>query len=255
MSAEICFGAVCHERLSPARNAFAYSAYFLRLPLSRLDELARPIFSVNRFNLFAFHFRDHGAHDGSHPLPWLRALLAQEGVVADGEAYLHTMPRLLGFVFNPVSFWHCHDAQGGLRAVLCEVHNTFGEWHNYLVTREDGAPIVADDTLWARKVFHVSPFLPLRGRYRFRFAQHGAVHSAIHSAAIDYWEEGVEILTTRLSGRATPLTTANLLRAFFRYPLMTLVVVARIHKQALRLWWKRVPFFSKPLPPVEETTR
>jgi DUF1365 family protein len=251
VSAEICFGAVRHARSAPARHEFSYPAYFLRLPLSRLDQLARPLFGVNRFNLLAFHFRDHGARDGSHPLPWLRELLAREGVSAEGEVYLHTMPRVLGFVFNPVSFWHCHDVDGRLRAVLCEVHNTFGEWHNYLVMREDGGPIGADGALWARKVFHVSPFLPLRGSYRFRFTHHGAVHTA----AVDYWEDGVEVLSTCLGGRAVPLSSTSLLRAFFHYPLMTLAVLARIHVQALRLWWKRVPFLSKPSPPVEETTR
>lgn len=249
--AEICFGAVRHRRAAPVRNDFIYRTYFLRLPLSRLAEVSGALFGVNRFNLLSFHFRDHGARDGSHPLPWLRAILAREGVLADGEVYLHAMPRVLGFVFNPVSFWHCHDAEGRLRAVLCEVHNTFGERHNYLALREDGGPIAADDALWARKVFHVSPFLPVRGRYRFRFATHGSVHIA----AIDYFEDGVEMLTTSLGGRAVPVTNASVALAFFRYPLMTFAVVARIHVQALRLWWKRVPFFRKPSLPVEETTR
>ena len=162
-------------------------------------------------------------------------------------------PRMLGYVFNPVSFWYCHDRAGDLVAVLAEVNNTFGERHNYLVAHADGRPIRAGETLDARKVFHVSPFMAVQGHYRFRF--HARPGDPRILARIDHADAGGDLLHTAISGRVLPLTAPRLARAFFGYPWMTLGVMARIHWQALRLWLKRVPFFSKPQPPFEETTR
>jgi DUF1365 family protein len=134
--------------------------------------------------------------------------------------------------------------------VLCEVNNTFGERHNYIVAHADGRPIGSSDSLWARKVFHVSPFFPVRGDYRFRFVRRGK----FRAVAIDYYDGGQLMLTTRVAGRAQPLSEAALLAALLRFPLMTLGVVARIHWQALRLALRRVTVFRKPQPPLEETT-
>jgi DUF1365 family protein len=241
-----------HRRLRPAKHGFSYPVYFLAIPLSRIDALAGPLFGVNRWNVFGFHFRDHGARDGSHPLPWVRALLAREGIAsADGEVWLQAFPRVLGYVFNPVSFWYCHDHAGALRAIVAEVNNTFGERHAYLLAHADERPIRPGEELSARKVFHVSPFFDVRGGYRFRFRL-GDDRSL---ARIDYHDEAGDLLHTSVSGLAEPLGTRTLLRAFFGYPLMTSGVVARIHWQALRLWLKRVPFFSKPIPPTEQVTR
>jgi DUF1365 family protein len=226
--------------------------FFLQAPLSALEALRGPLFSLDRWNLFSLHRSDHGPRDGGDLEPWIRALLASEGVTAaDGEIVLQAFPRVLGYVFNPVSFWLCHDREGGLRAVLAEVNNTFGERHNYLVAHPDGQPIRPGDTLEARKVFHVSPFFPVQGRYRFRFAG----GSRFSAAFIDYDDAEGPVLRTSISGRAAPLETRGLLRAFFGYPAFTLGVVARIHWQALKLWWKGVPFFRKPSPPLVETTR
>lgn len=252
-SAQILFGSVMHRRLRPAQHRFTYPVFALLLPLDRLDEAEAPFFSVNRPNLFSFRFEDHGARDGSHPLPWIRALLAREGIAADGEVWLQCFPRTLGYVFNPVSFWYCHDRDGRLAAVLAEVNNTFGERHNYLVAHADGRPIRDGEALEARKVFHVSPFMAVQGHYRFRF--HARPGDPRRLARIDHADAEGDLLHTAISGRAVPLTAARLARAFFGYPWMTLGVMARIHWQALRLWLKRVPFFSKPQPPLEETTR
>lgn len=246
------FGRVMHRRLRPAAHAFVYPVFFLSIPLSRIDALENRWFGVNRWNLFGFHFSDHGARDGSHPLEWIRALLAREGLsVADGEVWLQTFPRVLGYVFNPVSFWFCHDRAGALRAILCEVSNTFGERHQYLLAHPDGRPMRWNETLAARKVFHVSPFFEVRGGYRFRFLAGGDRSLA----RIDYHDEGGDLLHTSVSGEAVDYGPRALLRAFFAHPWMTAGVMARIHWQALRLWLKRVPFFSKPAPPVQQVTR
>jgi len=258
-AAQLCFGQVRHKRLRPAANAFAYATYYLRLPLRTMGEgdFGCALFSRNRFNLLSFRDADHG--DGSGQLlAWIDALLRREGVLdADGEIWLQTMPRVLGFVFNPVSFWFCHRADGALRAVLCDVRNTFGERHFYLL--DTGADIANGAELRARKVFHVSPFCQVEGSYRFRFTRvlrikDGAAHDT-SVACIDYDDAAGPLLLTSLSGSAAPINASTAARAFFGYPLMTAGVVLRIHLQAARLWLRRVPFFSKPEPPTQEVSR
>jgi DUF1365 family protein len=224
----------------------------MRLPLSRLERIRSPLFSVNRWNLFSFHYCDHGARDGSPPEPWIRQLLAREGVeTADGEVVLQMFPRVLGYVFNPVSFWLCHDRDGGLRAIVCEVNNTFGEHHNYLLVRADGGLIRPDDVLETRKVFHVSPFCEVSGKYAFRFRS----EKQACNVNIDYDDSDGRLLLTAIWGRASAFNLGGLLKAFFFYPWMTVGVMARIHWQALKLWIGGVPYVPKPLPPQQETTR
>jgi DUF1365 family protein len=247
-------GEIAHTRHRPRRNAFRYPAFCLRLPLSQLDRLESLGIAHNRRAALAFHDADHGPRDGSALLPWIRALLAAEGVAADGEVVLHAFPRLSGYVFNPVSFWVCHDREGAVRAVLCEVRNTFGEHHNYLLAHPDGRPLASGETLTAAKVFHVSPFCEVKGRYAFRF--HFGAERWL--ARIDYFDDDGEpqpLLETRIGGRATPLDrdAARRLRGDYRF--FTLGVIALIHWQAAKLWVKRMRFFSKPQPPQRATTR
>jgi DUF1365 family protein len=247
-------GEIVHRRRVPARHAFSYPAFCLRLPLSGLDRLAGTGIAYNAPGWVSFHDRDHGPRDGTALAPWIRGLLAGEGLAADGEIVLHAFPRMLGYVFNPVSFWVCHDADGTVRAVLCEVRNTFGEQHNYLLAHPDGRALASGETLTARKVFHVSPFCEIRGSYRFRFN----FDPARWLARIDYHDadgDSDALLETWISGIAEPAAPGAARRLLSRYPLFTLGVVGRIHWQALRLWAKRVPFFSKPHPPAEATTR
>jgi DUF1365 family protein len=175
--------------------------------------------------------------------------LCSEGITdADGEVWLHCYPRVLGFTFKPVSFWYCHRTDGSLRVVVVEVNNTFGERHCYLLD----APRYGQE-LRASKVFHVSPFCPVEGGYRFRF-----LFSADRSrtvARIDYDDQNGPLIETSVSGNLLPLNARTVRRAVWGYPAMTLAVVARIHWQALKLWLKRVPFFRKPNPPARLTTR
>ena len=248
---QLCFGQVRHMRLRPVRHGFRYGMYFIRLPLRSLGEdgFGCRFFSRNRRNLLSFHDGDHG-EAGQPLLQWIDGLLAAQGVHdADGEVWLQTMPRVLGYVFNPVSFWFCHRRDGALRAIVADVHNTFGERHCYLL--ETGDAIGPAEELAARKIFHVSPFCEVQGGYRFRFFS-GRERTL---ACIDYDDGFGPLLETSLSGRATVLDDRNAVRAFFTYPLMTFGVVARIHWQALKLWLRRVPFFSKPVPPEQKVSR
>jgi DUF1365 family protein len=265
---QLCAGEVRHRRLRPVQNAFHYGVFYLRVPVRSLlggsgngngAGAAAPAlrwFSLNRFNLLSFHDADHGDCAGGVPLhAWIEAQLERHGAHdADGEIWLQTMPRVLGYLFNPVSFWFCHGADGSLRAVLCDVRNTFGERHLYML--RTGAAIANGATLCADKAFHVSPFLPLRGGYRFRFVR--ALREGQgerHLACIDYSDDGELTLSTSISGTAQPLSDSAVLRACLAHPLLTLGVMARIHWQALRLWCKRAPFFSKPPAPSEEPSK
>jgi DUF1365 family protein len=244
-------GTVRHRRLRPAEHAFAYPTYFLMLPMRSLRSApgaACAALRRNRFGLMSFHDCDHG--DGRpDALAWLDELLAAEGVQgATGEVWLHTYPRVLGYVFKPVSFWYCHRADGSLAAVVAEVNNTFGERHCYLLT---GPELAFGRELVARKVFHVSPFCQVQGRYRFRFMR--TPERTV--ARVDHDDDEGALLQTSVSGELQPLTHQSVRAAFFGMPMMTLGVIGRIHWQALRLWLKRVPFQSKPQPPQAFTSR
>lgn len=247
----IGFGQVRHTRHRPQRNAFAYPTYFLMLPMRSLRAHGSGDLARNRRAALAFHDRDHG-EGGDDALTWMDRLLVQHGITdATGEVWLHTYPRVLGYSFKPVSFWHCHRADGSLRAVVAEVNNTFGERHCYLLENPRyGVPCTAD------KVFHVSPFCPVRGQYRFVFMRTLREGQALSVARIDYHDEagGPVLIGTSVSGTLQALTAASAARALWQHPAMTLGVIARIHWQALRLWFKRTPFFRQPAPPADFVT-
>jgi uncharacterized protein len=240
-------GTVRHLRLRPASHGFDYRTYFLLLPLRRLRAQPDAALARNRFGLIAFHDRDHG-DGGDDCLAWLEAQLAAAGIRdADGEVWLQTYPRVLGYVFKPVSFWYCHRADNSLAAIVAEVNNTFGERHCYLLS--DAVEFGRE--LRAQKMLHVSPFCRVEGQYRFRFAR----TDQRVVARVDHDDAQGPLLITSVSGELAPATAARQWRAFFGQPLMTLFVIARIHWQALRLFAKRVPFVAKPPAPVQALTR
>ncbi len=242
-------GQVRHVRLRPVRHAFAYRTAFLLLPMRRLREQDCSALRRNRWGLVSFHDSDHGC-GGSDALAWLENLLHGEGITdADGEVWLHTYPRVLGYVFKPVSFWYCHRRDESLAAIVVEVNNTFGERHCYLLA---GPGLAFGQELAATKVFHVSPFCRTEGRYRFRFlrtAGDAASHPNRTVVRIEHDDAEGPLLQASVSGRLEALTATGLRRAFGGAPLLTLGVIARIHWQALKLWLKRVPFISKPQAP------
>jgi DUF1365 family protein len=258
----LAFGWVRHRRARPRPNAFAYRAFFLRVPVHALDGRAAGswLLGVNRPGLLSFHEADHGPREAAarvdaaarSPLrAWIDGLLASAGLRADGEIWLHTFPRMLGYGFLPVSFWFCHRADGACIAVLAEVNNTFGERHSYLLAAPDGSPLPRGAELHARKCFHVSPFCPTEGGYRFRFLDAGRRTVA----RIDYDDADGLLLATSLSGTIAEATPGACVRALLAYPLFTAGVIARIHWQALKLWLKRVPIVRKPAPPTLAVSR
>ncbi|MDX1442145.1 MAG: DUF1365 domain-containing protein [Gammaproteobacteria bacterium] len=244
---------VMHMRLIPKRYRFVYRVFSLLVDIDRLGELATRmrLFSVGGFNLFSFHPKDHGPADGGDLRHWAVTLLARKGIGLDGgKIELLCFPRVLGFVFNPLSLWFCHHRDGSLRAVIYEVRNTFGEKHHYLVAEPDGSALREGTVYSVKKQFHVSPFIGMGMEYRFTIAAPGQQMRVL----IDEYEEGERMLVATLSGHRVPLTDMQLLRAFFAVPLMTIKVVAMIHWQALKLWLRGARFHRKPEPPAHEVT-
>jgi len=257
-------GQVRHVRLRPARHAFDYSAYFLMLPMRRLQALARSdskndksnqtALSINRAGLLSFFDTDHG--DGRQPenggaLAWIEELLVSENIHdAKGEIWLQTFPRVLGYTFKPVSFWYCHRSDNTLAAILAEVHNTFGERHCYLLPEPKFG-----HTEHANKIFHVSPFCDVKGQYEFRFMRTFQADADRVVARVDHGDDNGPLIQTSISGVLLPATREEIRRTFWRYPLFTFAVMLRIHWQALLLWLKRVPFLTKPEPPSQLVSR
>ena len=254
-------GVVRHARLRPALNVFSYPTYFLMLPMRAMQDphsaAANSPLARNRRAGLSFFDCDHG--DGRHPnqggaLAWIDELLCSEGITdATGEVWLHCYPRVLGYTFKPVSFWYCHRAPGdggALRAIVVEVNNTFGERHCYLLDRP-GFGVEQR----AAKVFHVSPFCPVEGQYRFRFMR--TIRAGVEKtvARIDFDDAQGPVLQTSVSGTLFPISKTLVRTAMWRYPVMTLGVIFHIHLQAARLWRKRVTFFRKPVPPESLVSR
>lgn len=243
-------GQTWHGRRGDTANAFRYSVDYVLC-----DAEARPrapaLFSRNGRNVAALNDADHGGPPGQgRGADWVREVMAAHGIALTGRVDLLAQPRMWGHVFNPVAFWLCHDDADVLRLVIAEVTNTYGDRHSYLCHHDDLSPITPDRDLTARKIMHVSPFQPVEGGYTFRFD----ITDRRIAIRIDF-STGNGGLVATLTGDRKPLTTAGLLAAALRRPLGSRRVLALIHWQALVLWWKGVPFRSRPEAPAHEVSR
>lgn len=242
-------GETFHGRKGAVENSFRYGVDYVLLDPETAQGPA--LFSRNRGNLTSLWDKDHGGPPGQGAgVSWVRQVLAAHGLPGADKIQLLAQPRVLGHVFNPVSFWLCHDAVGDLRVVIAEVTNTFHHRHSYLCHRDDHAPITRDDVMTAKKILYVSPFQPVAGGYAFRFD----ITPARMGIWIDYSAGDGGLLAT-LVGKRAPLTNLAILAAGLRRPLGSRRVLALIHWQALKLWWKGIGFSSPPKPPVDEVTR
>ena len=245
-------GETFHGRKGALENAFRYGVDYLCLDAEG-DPATPVLFSRNRANLTSLRDGDHGGPPGQgRGAAWVREVLARHGLaeVTDGRLLLLAQPRVLGHVFNPVSFWLAHDAAGALRVVIPEVTNTYGDRHSYLCHHDDLRPITRHETLGARKIFHVSPFQTVEGEYSFRFD----IRDDRLGIWIDYRAGNGGLLAT-LTGRREPLTNRSILAATLRRPFGSRRVLGLIHWQALKLWWKGAAFHSRPEPPAQEVSR
>ena len=224
---------VFHRRLAPKRHEFLYRAFYFLIDLDELGELARSLrlFRVNRPGLYSFHDADHICHGAATTRENILRYLVEQGITAPvGRILLLTLPRVLGYVFNPVSVFFCLDPEGKPLAAVAEVGNTFGEWKPYLL------PPAADGTFHAREVkhFYVSPFSDLDLEFNFRLDLPGERLRVL----IDDYRGGEKELLSTLTGDRFPLTDANLLRFTLKYPLLTVKVILGIHWEAFRIWLK-----------------
>ncbi len=241
-------GETFHGRKGAVSNSFRYTVDYVML---EPDHAIGPrLFSRNRGNLTAVHDKDHGGAPGQgRGTAWVREVLANHGLPAPARIELVAQPRVIGHVFNPVSFWLAYDGAGDLRTAIAEVTNTYGDRHSYLAYRPDHGPIRSDDTLQAQKIFYVSPFQPVEGGYRFRFD----IRPDRIGIWIDYTQKDGG-LYTNLIGSRVPLTNAAILRACLRRPFGSRRVLALIHWQALKLALKGVAFRRRPVPPAKDVT-
>jgi DUF1365 family protein len=244
MRSAIYAGAVVHERLRPQRHRLSYRVFSLLLDLAEIDSLSTKLrlFSRGRFNLFAFHDADHGDRSGEPLEAQVRRLLAEGGIeTRGGPIRLLAYPRMLGYVFNPLSVYFCYDPGNRLRATLYEVSNTFGERHSYLIPVQDSASI---EQVTAKRLY-VSPFNGVDGEYRFRIRPPGDDVTV----GILYRDASGPLLKAHFHGGRCKIDDRTLASLALSHPALTLKVTLGIHLEALRLWQKRVPLHPKPAAP------
>lgn len=245
MRSAVYVGHVVHERLRPRRHRLSYRVFSLLLDLSELDSLTAELrlFSRGRFNLFSFHDSDHGDRSGGAIETHVRGLLAGSGIdTLGGPIRLLAYPRVLGYVFNPLSVYFCHDPGERLRAVLYEVTNTFGERHSYLLPVAVEVGPIEQSTA---KRLYVSPFNGPHGDYRFRIRP----PAGDVTVGILYRDAQGPLLKAHFHGERRPLDDRTLAWLALTHPAMTLKVIGGIHLEALRLWLKRVPVQRRPAAP------
>jgi DUF1365 family protein len=243
-------GSVMHHRSRPREHRLRYSIFYMLLDLDEIDALAGKLrlFSHNRFNLFSFHDQDHGEGKTTSPRDRIERHLREAGIETGGPIRLLTMPRILGYVFNPLSVYFCHREDNSLSAIFYEVNNTFGERHNYLipVAPEAKAPIRQE----SRKSFYVSPFMSTDMVYSFSVVPPG---KDLVVSVIGRDTEG-PLIVAKLAAKRRELTDTTLARAFCAYPLLTLKVIAGIYWEALLIWLKGIRLQHRPSPPDQSVT-
>ncbi len=251
LASGLYLGQVGHSRTRPAKHSLRYGVFMLLLDLDEAPSLAKALrwFSLGRFNLTSFNARDYG--DGSvEPLrSQVERRLDEAGLSIDGGPIrLLCLPRVLGYVFNPISVYFCHRPDGALHAILYEVSSTFGERHSYLIPAEPGAD--GDIRQSVEKRLHVSPFMEMGLRYAIRVTPPGLrVRIAIEVSD----GEGT-ILNASFIGARRDLTDAQLLRAWATHPLLTLKVIAAIHWEAVKILLKGVRLRAGPPAPAYPVT-
>jgi len=249
-------GHVVHKRSKVAENHFRYPIYYVGVDLDELDELDKTLkhFGHNRRARMSVYDADHGARDGSPLKPWIEDVVRRAGITEPvGRVMLLTFPRVLGFKFWPVSFWYIYSVDDTPLAVMAEVQNTFRDHHDYLL-HNGGEPFDWHALPESTKAFYVSPFIRVEDmRYRFHFSEPGE-----HLSATIYDHETAEgvlgdlVLTASIALDAEPLTDAAIRSAVRRLGPISARALILIHWQALKLFFKRVPFFAHTPPPAEE---
>ena len=242
-------GPVMHQRMRPVTHRFSYSVFSILIDLDDLDRIDHlsPFFSVNRFNLMSVNERDHGPRDGSSLAAHARALFRDAGLdCSNGTIRLLCYPRILGYVFDPLSVYFAYDDRGQLVGLLYEVRNTFGEHHTYVAPLKPGERSEAGIRQESAKRFFVSPFNPVEMAYRFR------VHPPDETVGVRILvtEQEQPIMAASFHGDYLPFSTRSLLHLCLTIPFLTLKIIGAIHIEALKLWVKGLRLRARPAPPA-----
>jgi DUF1365 family protein len=248
VAAALYVGTVMHQRMKPFGHRFNYRVFSLMIDLDRLGEADRlsSLFSVNKRNLVTFHERDHSGEDGIGLRSYADQLLSNAGVgERASRIVLVCYPRILGYVFNPISVYYAYDCDDRMIAMIYEVRNTFRERHTYVCPVSDGEMSDGGVRQTCDKIFHVSPFIPMQMRYHFRMLPPG---EEIRWRILETDAEG-PLLAATFTGQQEKMATATLLALTARIPFLTLKIVAGIHWEALKLWLKGAKYISRPKAP------
>ena len=243
MTSSIYNGTVIHKRFKPKTHFFKYSVFSLLIDLSELDVLDKKIkfFSFNKFNLISFFEKDHGNRDGTSLIEWVKKNLDKNDIRSNEiKIKLLCYPRILGYVFNPLSVFFIYDQNEKLISILYEVKNTFGEQHTYIFKIDGNAKFFQHK---CSKKFHVSPFIEMDCIYSFKLLKPGEKISVI----IDQYQMEEKILYASQDGNRVDFNSQELLKSYLRHPLMTFKIISAIHFEAFKLWTKGIKFIKKKL--------
>ncbi|MBB2151742.1 DUF1365 domain-containing protein [Pedobacter gandavensis] len=249
MNSSLYICKVMHYRLAPKKHSFGYRVYLFYLDIEELPQLVRKLswLSVNRFNLFNFRDKDHLQLPKEQPdtsknlQEQLREYLHQNGLeLGKGRVMLLSNLAVLGYNFNPVSFYFCFDAQGSPLCAVAEISNTFREMKLFLIKKEEMESGRFRQRI--EKYFYVSPFIDLDTLFDFNL---GIPNEKLDIRIDDYDQQGNRFFLSTLIGERKPLTNGNLLRYFFSIPLIPIQVMGLIHWQAFLLWRKKFSFHRK----------
>ena len=242
MTSSIYNGTVIHKRFKPKVHFFKYKVFSLLIDLSELNVLEKKInfFSHNSFNLISFFDKDHGERDGSSLIDWVKKNLKENNITfEDIKIKLLCYPRILGYVFNPLSVFYVYDKKDDLISILYEVKNTFGEQHTYIFKVKNNNILQHS----CSKKFHVSPFIEMNCNYFFKILKPGEKISVI----IDQYQSNEKLLYASQDGKRVDFTSAELIKSYLKHPLMTFKIISAIHFEAFKLWAKGIRFVKKKL--------
>jgi DUF1365 family protein len=232
---------VMHRRLQPKHHEFVYRIFLFLLDLDEIPSLTRaiPLFSAEEPNLYSLRNEDYFQFHSRGLRENLETFLQTQNIpTRPARISLLTLPRMLGYTFNPISIFFCFDEENRPLTSVVQVGNTFGELKPYLVPLDESGNSFH---IRVPKNYYVSPFSPLDVAFDFRFKNPG---QSLH-IAIDNYQGDQKTLISTLTGKRTELTTSNLARLTLAFPLVTLKIIFLIHWEALRLWLKGIPFILK----------